>query len=139
MAYRQPSLTLPLGSNPNESRLFRQVALWAAAVTRNLNALGGNADNQASGNAGSLFSTVTFSGSNASINISGEIAQFVTGGTSLATINPPANFSGIFIMIPTTDFFVAPGGNIKPQVAGINCAANQMVICIYDGSNWYIR
>lgn len=130
-------LVLPNPRDVDESRLFRQVSLWAALITRSLNSLSGNPALSQSGNSGSMFSTVTFAGTNAAIAIAGAIAQFVSGGTSLQTIKPPKNFGGLFFMIPTNSFSLVSGGNIQIPAGGISCIANQMVIMLFDGSNWY--
>jgi hypothetical protein len=91
---------------------------------------------KSSGNPGSAVTTVSFSGTAASINVSG-LMHFVEGGVSLATIRPPQGFTGAFFMIAANAFALAAGGNIVVPGGSAVLQTGEMVPMMFDGKTWY--
>jgi len=134
MPLKIPPLTLPVAADAYMARVLRQLAAWAAQVTNALNALGANPAG-ASGNPGSGLTTLSFAADNAAIAIS-SLAHFVSGSGSLATIAPPAGFTGVFYLIPITQFTINGSGNIALQGSLVTTIGRLMVM-VYDGKSWY--
>lgn len=135
MGYKLAPLRLaPLRSAAIEP-LLRQLSAWSEQVTAAVNSLGAGAA-QASGNPGSILSTLSFSGTDAAIAIS-QSAHFVSGSGSLATIIAPRGFSGAFFMIARSQFTLAASGNIA-LAAALTVQADQLVVMFYDGARWYL-
>jgi len=136
MPQRVPSLQLPLARSGPGRETNRQVALWAAQVVSVVNSLGADPGLKNSGNAGSAVTTVSFSGSGATIAVSA-LMHFVAGGESLATIIAAHGFTGAFYLIALNSFTLEGGGNIVVPGGSLVVKANEMVPMVFDGKNWY--
>ncbi len=136
MPQRVPSLQLPLARSEAARENNRQLMLWAAQVVGVLNSLSADPGLQNSGNAGSAVTTISFSGSNAAINVAA-LMHFVQGGASLATIKPPQGFTGAFFMIAGSPFTLAAGGNIVVPGGSAALRTGEMVPMVFDGKTWY--
>ncbi len=136
MPQRVPSLQLPLGRTGPARETNRQVALWAAQVVSVVNSLGADPGLKNSGNAGSAVTTLSFSGSGATIAVSA-LMHFVAGGESLATIIAAHGFTGAFYLIALNSFTLEGGGNIVVPGGSLVVKANEMVPMVFDGKHWY--
>jgi hypothetical protein len=136
MPQRIPALQLPLGRTGPAREANRQVALWAAQVVSVVNSLSADPGLKDSGNAGSAVTTLSFSGSGATVAISA-LMHFVSGGQSLATIIAPRGFTGAFYMIARNSFTLVGGGNIIVPGGSMAVKANQLVPMVFDGRDWY--
>jgi hypothetical protein len=136
MPQRVPSLQLPQPRGAAARETNRQLMLWAAKMVSVVNSLSADPGLKDSGNPGSAVTTLSFSGSDAAINVSA-LMHFVQGGNSLATINPPQGFSGAFFMIAATPFALVSGGNIVVPGDSVALRTGEMVPMVFDGKTWY--
>ncbi len=136
MPQRVPALQLPLAHTGPGRETNRQVALWAAQVVSVVNSLSADPGLKNSGNAGSAVTTLSFSGSGATVAISA-LMHFVAGGESLATIIAPHGFTGAFYLIALNSFTLEGGGNIVVAGGRLGVKPKQMVPMVFDGKNWY--
>jgi hypothetical protein len=137
MPVRVPSLQLPLPRSEAARKTNRQLTVWASQMVSVVNSLGANPGLKASGNSGSGVTTLSFSGTDAAIDISATM-HFVQGGVSLAAIKAPQGFTGVFFMIALNAFALAPGGNIVLPEAGVALAINEMLPMVFDGKNCFV-
>ncbi len=136
MPQRVPSLQLPLATSEPARETNRQVSLWAAKVTSVVNSLSVDPGLRSSGNPGSAMTTIAFTGSGASIDISGQM-HFVAGGVSLAVIRPPRGFTGSFFLVAASSFSLIAGGNIVVPNGSVSLSSGEMVPMLFDGKTWY--
>jgi hypothetical protein len=136
MPQRVPSLQLPLPHSEAARETNRQLTLWAGKVVSVLNSISADPGLQSSGNPGSAVTTLSFTGANASINISG-LMHFVQGRVSLQTIRPPQGFTGSFFLIAASAFTLLEGGNIVVPGGAAALQSGEMVPMVFDGKNWY--
>jgi hypothetical protein len=136
MPQRVPSLQLPLATSEAARESNRQVSLWAAKVTSVVNSLSADPGLHSSGNPGSAVTTIAFTGTGASIDISA-LMHYVGGGVSLATIRPARGFTGSFFLIAASAFSLVSGGNIVVPNGSIPLLTGEMVPMVFDGKNWY--
>ncbi|GEM_PF-3502505 len=136
MPQRIPSLQLPLAHSEPARETNRQLSTWAAKVTSVINSISADPGLRSSGNPGSAVTTISFSGADASIDIS-SLMHFVEGGVSLATIKPPRGFTGTFYLIAAAPFALVPSGNIVLPNGSVTLPSGAMVPMTFDGKNWY--
>jgi hypothetical protein len=136
MPQRVPSLQLPLPRSEPAREAHRQLMLWASQMVSVLNSLSADPGLKDSGNPGSAVTTISFSGSDAVINVSA-VMHFVQGGTSLATIHPPRGFTGAFFLIAANPFELNSNGNIVVPGGSSSLGTGEMVPMVFDGKTWY--
>lgn len=136
MPQRVPALQLPLPASEAARESNRQLNVWSAKVVSVINSLSADPGFKNSGTPGSAVTTLLFSGSSATINISG-LMHFVEGGVSLANIKEPEGFSGMFFLIAASAFELVSGGNIVVPSGNVLLQTGEMVPMVFDGKNWY--